>query len=120
MGLNRDTANFVTYWKPGDWINLTLQNGWTTDNGNASRARVRRVGPFVQIDAVIQHAAGATTLDPFVLPVGYRPPSFVNIPGTDFTAASFRALVAAPSGAATTNGASILNIALFGVVFYVG
>lgn len=105
---------------PGAWTNLTLTNGWTTDSGAPDRARVRKIGPFVQIEAVIQRNAGASTASPFSLPTGFIPSSFTSILGLDYSGTVFRVLVATAGGAVITNGVSMANIQFFGVIFYVG
>jgi hypothetical protein len=107
-------------WAPSAWVNLTLINGWVTDTGAADRARFRRIGPFLQLQLVITRPGGATTLSPFTLPVGSRPPDVVAVFGTDVTAVTARSLLLTAAGDASLNNASYDSIAVSGGLIYVG
>ena len=56
---------------PTPWVNITLQNGWTT-GGAFQTAQYRKIGDNVVVRGVIR--GGTMGVIAFNLPAGYRPP----------------------------------------------
>jgi hypothetical protein len=75
---------------------LTLINGWGTYSGSASPA-VADISGIVHFKGAISASSGDTNLVAFVLPPGFRPSKFVNVP-VDMCNATGGELNIAPNG----------------------
>ncbi len=80
------------------WTSITLQNGWT-DYGNGTAApAVTNISGIVHLKGEIK--TSGTNPEPFILPVGDRPATYVSVP-VDLSAAVAGQLIIQPSGAVT-------------------
>ena len=93
---------------PTGYTALALQNGWTNYSTGTRSPAISNAGGVVRLQGAIAAPAGSSLL-PFTLPVGYRPPTDVYIPTDLYFAAKGRlhftangSVTIEPFGAAST------------------
>lgn len=73
---------------PPAWIPVTFQNGWTNSAGGYVPARYRKIGDIVYVEGNI--GGGPSNNAAFTLPVGFRPPYQMEMPGTGWNSSTGR------------------------------
>jgi hypothetical protein len=76
---------------------LTLINGWTNYGSGTANAAVTSINGIVHFKGAIKASSGDTNLVAFVLPPGFRPAKFVDVP-VDMCNATSGELNIAPTG----------------------
>ena len=82
---------------PPAYTPLTLVNGWTSYGSGTASAAVTSVNGIVHLKGAIKTSSGNTNDVAFVLPPGFRPAKYVNVP-VDMCNATSGELAIAPTG----------------------
>lgn len=74
----RETLDIRRLATPGDWQDVTFQNGWSNYGSGYQTVQYRKWGDSVQIRGTA--TGGTLGVAMFTLPEGYRPPAHVELP----------------------------------------